>query len=198
MWVSSRHISPVAGFAFFFAPLDLPQAAAAEFMVAQAERMSVGADLERHLMQTDKLGRNSGPGACMTNRERFFAILAGQPVDRTPYFPDLSTWYVPRRTPAGQPQKYGPGELVPDGDIAFHRAEGELALPVRFRDWTYLDFYRRFDWGLPVHLYDWYGVEYDGAEETTVVEGRRRTRRWHCPPGSADAERAAGTARRAN
>jgi hypothetical protein len=31
-------------------------------------------------------------------------------------------------------------------------------MPERFRDWTYLDFYRNFDWGVPVHLYDWCGV----------------------------------------
>ena len=119
----------------------------------------------------------------MTNRERFFRVIAGQPVDRVPYFPDLSTWYVPRRTPAGQPLKYGAGELVPDADAGFHRQRGGLAMPERFRDWTYLDFYRNFDWGVPVHLYDWYGVEYDGAEEKSVTDGRIRTRRWRCPKG---------------
>jgi len=118
-----------------------------------------------------------------THRQRFFDILDGKPVDRVPYFPDLSTWYVPRRTPRGELQKYGAGELVPDSDVAFHRATGEILMPEQFRDWTYLDFYRRFDWGVPVHLYDWYDKEYDGAEETTVVEGVQKIRRWRCPEG---------------
>ncbi len=119
----------------------------------------------------------------MTNRERFFATAEGRMPDRVPYFPDLSTWYVPRRTPAGAPHTYNAGELIPDADEAFHHQSGALPMPAWCRDWTYLDFYRRFDWGVPVHLYDWYAVEYDGAEETVAVEATRKTRRWRAPEG---------------
>ncbi|MEI8078634.1 MAG: uroporphyrinogen decarboxylase family protein [bacterium] len=124
----------------------------------------------------------------MTYREQFFAVLAGRDCGRVPFFPDLTDWYVAMRTPPGGTPKYGPGEMIPDRDTAFHRDYGSPAMPAEFRAWTYLDFYRHFDWGVPVHLYDWYTVEYDGAEETTTVTGDRKIRRWRAPEGELTME----------
>ena len=45
----------------------------------------------------------------MTHRERFFALLDGKDIDRTPFFPDVTNWYDARRVPPGSPQKYGAG-----------------------------------------------------------------------------------------
>jgi hypothetical protein len=42
----------------------------------------------------------------MTHRERVFALLEGRPVDRLPFYPDISDWYKARRTPPGEPQRY--------------------------------------------------------------------------------------------
>lgn len=124
------------------------------------------------------------PEANASARRRFFQSLEGDVTGGVPYFPDLSTWYMPRRTPLGAPQRYGAGALIPDADEAFHRTAGYLPMPERFREWTYLDFYRNFNWGVPVHLYDWYTVEYDGAEVDTDTEGCLRTTRYRCPEGS--------------
>ena len=45
----------------------------------------------------------------MTNRERFFATVAGQAVDRPAFFPDITNWYAARKTPPGQPRRHGSG-----------------------------------------------------------------------------------------
>jgi len=37
----------------------------------------------------------------MTHRERFFAVLEGRPVDRVPFFPDITDWYKAQRTTKG-------------------------------------------------------------------------------------------------
>ena len=122
-----------------------------------------------------------------SNRQRFFNVLEGRPVDRLPFFPDISSWYVAMRRLPGEPERYGPGCLIPDGDVEFHRRPG--AMPAPYREWTCLDFYRRLDWGLPVHIYDWYEPEYDGVDDTTVREGDRLIRTWRCAAGELRAVR---------
>jgi hypothetical protein len=83
----------------------------------------------------------------MTNRERFFRALEGRPVDRAPFFPDITTRYQASRL-------------------------------------TFLDFYRGFDWGLPVHMYDWFEERYGGGVEKVVAtEGRERNVTWRTPRG---------------
>ena len=110
----------------------------------------------------------------MTHRERFFALLAGESIDRPPFFPDITNWYVARRTPPGEPRPYASGQFIPD-DAPLHRVDADM--PPEFREFTLLDFYRRFDWGLPVHIYNWCRTEYDGVERTVRVEGGRRITR---------------------
>ena len=112
----------------------------------------------------------------MTHRERFFALLDGQPVDRLPFFPDISDWYKARRTPPGEPQKYLTGALIPDG-IDFHEVQHDM--PPEWASWSYLDFYRNFDWGLPVHIYNWYKSKANGyTVEISKTKGSRIDG-WH-------------------
>ena len=53
-------------------------------------------------------------------------------------------------------------------------------------DFTYLDFYRRHDWGLPAHIYDWYEVRYAGVQKEVRHEGDRRRTRLACPLGEVE------------
>ena len=117
----------------------------------------------------------------MTHAERFFAVLEGKPADRTPFFPDITTWYVLTRIPLGEEQPFWPGQYIPD-DNPFHerpsRLDGSLGRL------TFVDFYRQYDWGLPCHMYDWYDEEYFGGVEKDVrTEGKRRTVTFHTPKG---------------
>jgi len=119
----------------------------------------------------------------MTHRERFFALLAGEAIDRPAFFPDVSDWYAAARTPPGEPRLSGSGQLIGDDD-PMHAYAGSM--PQRFAGWTYLDFYRNLDWGLPVHIYDWFEEDYDDAEATVTVEGSRRIRRLRCAAGELE------------
>ena len=117
----------------------------------------------------------------MNQRERFFALLDGKPLDKAPFFPDATNWYDSQRVPKGSPQKYSCGAFIPDDD-PYHSNKGTM--PEEYTDWTFLDFYRNFGWGLPVHLYGWYKTEYEGdVEITSKVEGNRNTTIMHTPKG---------------
>jgi uroporphyrinogen-III decarboxylase len=116
----------------------------------------------------------------MTHRERFFALLEGRPVDRLPFFPDISDWYKARRTPAGEPQHFLTGALIPDG-IDFHKVQRDM--PPEWASWSYLDFYRNYDWGLPVHIYDWYKTQGHGYTLELTETRRSRAEGWHSMHG---------------
>ena len=116
----------------------------------------------------------------MTHRERFFAILEGHTPDRPAFFPDITSWYMARRTPEGAIQTYPPGAFIPDSD-PLHKQPGDM--PSRFSEFTFLDFYKEFDWGLPVHIYDWYDVEYDGVDKHVTTEGDKQVTRLTCRKG---------------
>ncbi len=117
----------------------------------------------------------------MTRREEFFSILEGKTVARAPFFPDITTWYVLTRLPLGEEQPFWPGQYIPDASD-FHdrpsRLEGELGRL------TFVDFYRRYGWGLPVHLYGWCEEALVGSVEKEVrTAGRHRTITFHTPRG---------------
>jgi hypothetical protein len=117
----------------------------------------------------------------VTPREHFFRILEGEGPDGVLFAPDITTWYMARRCPPGRPHPFGPGELIPD-DHPIHEPPGTM--PPKFRDFTFLDFYRAFGWGCPVHLYGWCGEETTGGvEKTTTVEANRRVTRVVTPRG---------------
>jgi uroporphyrinogen-III decarboxylase len=116
----------------------------------------------------------------MTHRRRFFAVLEGRPTDRPALFPDISDWYAGMRTPPGQPRTFGCGDFLADDD-PLNKSAG--AMPKEFSSWTYLDFYRKLDWGLPVHIYGWLETHYDGVEQVRVEQGSRRITRLRCCKG---------------
>jgi hypothetical protein len=117
----------------------------------------------------------------MEPREHFFRVLNGEPVERAPFFPDISTWYQATRLGVGVEQPYFPGQYIPE-DSPLHalpsRLQGRLARL------TYRGFYREFGWGLPAHMYDWFEERYEGGVERIVAtEGRHRTVTWRTPRG---------------
>lgn len=116
----------------------------------------------------------------MTPRERYFALLEGRDLDRTPFFPDITTWYERHRSPAGSPQASFAGAFIPD-DAPLHNQPGTL--PERFARHTFLDIYREFDWGLPIHLYGWGGFEYNRCAVQDVKTDTHWTRTFHTPDG---------------
>jgi len=117
----------------------------------------------------------------VTRAEQFHAVLEGKTPDRPVFFPDITTWYVLTRIPLGEEQPFWPGQYIPN-DSPFHgrpsRLAGEMARL------TFVDFYRRFGWGLPCHLYDWYEEKLTpGVEKTVLTEGRHRTVTFRTPKG---------------
>jgi hypothetical protein len=117
----------------------------------------------------------------VTHAERFFSVLEGKTADRTPFFPDITSWYVLTRIPLGQEQPFWPGQYIPD-DSGFNDLPSRLPAPLG--GLSFVDFYRRFDWGLPCHMYDWYEERYTGGVEKVVhTDGRDRTVTYHTPRG---------------
>ncbi|MCL2751379.1 MAG: hypothetical protein FWE62_01340 [Firmicutes bacterium] len=117
----------------------------------------------------------------MTNRQRFFNILEGKPADRAPYFPDISLWYEYTRKGFGEEQLFGPGVYIPDG-LEFHKRESRLT--GKHANFTFLDYYREYDWGLPVHIYDWSEAFYTGGiERTCERRGKYDVQTFKTPKG---------------
>ena len=117
----------------------------------------------------------------MTQRERFFAVLEGRAADRVPFFPDITDWYKARRTPTGEPQRYATGQFIVDDD-PFHRQQVDM--PVAYRDFTLLDFYRHFDWGCPIHAYEALSQHSEAVRVRTQVEGKFQHRFIETPHGT--------------
>ncbi|GAG72403.1 unnamed protein product, partial [marine sediment metagenome] len=118
----------------------------------------------------------------MNWREGFFNLISGRKVDQLLFFPDITDWYNARRTPPGQPH-FGPGEFIPDSD-PIHKENVDM--PKEYQDFTLLDFYKNFDWGLPVHLYNWYDTEYEGVEKKILQNEKKRIIQYICPAGELE------------
>lgn len=118
-----------------------------------------------------------------THRQRWFALLEGKQTDKLPFFPDISDWYKARRQPPNEPQVYNTGALIPD-DSALHR--NQVDMPSGFTSWSYLDFYRNFDWGLPVHIYhtDWLKEHHDGYQYSKEANPEGFIQIWETPHGT--------------
>jgi uroporphyrinogen-III decarboxylase len=119
----------------------------------------------------------------MTNRERFFAVMENETPDRVPFFPDITDWYKARRTGKGEPQRFATGQIIFDDD-SFHSEQVDM--PARFRDFTLLDFHRRFDWGCPIHAYQALSVQHEGVTIREHREGRERRQVIETPCGALD------------
>lgn len=117
-----------------------------------------------------------------TLRERFFNRLEGTDDLPALFVPDLSSWYQAHRidVTGGKPQKYGPGELIPEGD-PLHELPGTM--PPEYRHLTHLGLHRELSLPIPVHNYHWLDVTYDGVEYSSTVEGVERTDTWLTPHG---------------
>jgi hypothetical protein len=119
----------------------------------------------------------------VTRREAFFAAVngTGGAGGRAPFFPDITSWYMLTRVPLGQEQPYWPGQYIPD-DSPIHDLPSRLSGALG--ELTFVDFYRRHGWGLPVHVYDWYDEEHcGGVEKDSCTDGRHRTVTFHTPRG---------------
>ena len=115
------------------------------------------------------------------HRAHFFSILAGEQPENMPFYPDITDWYIGRRTPPGQPRRFGPGEFIPD-DADIHQVPGTIPDP--YRDLTLFDFYRQFDWGFHVHIGGWYDTTYAGDVRTeSWNDGQKRYFRLITPKG---------------
>lgn len=117
----------------------------------------------------------------MTHRERFFAVLEGTPVDRVPFFPDITDWYKAQRTTKGERQRFSPGQFIPDDD-PFHGHLGDM--PERFGEFTLLEFYRRFDWGCPIHAYEGISAKHEGVKVRVERQETRREQWIETPAGT--------------
>lgn len=103
----------------------------------------------------------------MNSRKRFFNLLNNKKIDRVPFFPDIASWYEYTRKKPGEKETFGPGSYIPD-NINFHQRESRLSK--QFAKMTFMDYYREFDWGLPVHIDGWYKYDYFGDVEKKVKE----------------------------
>jgi uroporphyrinogen-III decarboxylase len=117
----------------------------------------------------------------MAPRDRFFAVMENRPADRLPFFPDITDWYIARRTPRGERQPFATGQMIFDDDPIHRR---QVAMPERFRDFTLLDFYREFDWGCPIHAYEAIVAERDAIAVHTEHDGQRRHQTIETPEGA--------------
>lgn len=119
----------------------------------------------------------------MSHRELFFGLLSGQKLDRVPFFPDITDWYKARRTLPGQPQRFKTGEFI-SGNDPFHQENVDM--PDEYSQFTLLDFYKHYDWGLPVHIYHWYDVEYDNVDRYEKTAASKRITQFVCPTGKIE------------
>ena len=124
----------------------------------------------------------SASAATASHRDRFFAILEGRRPRDIPFIPDITDWYIANRTPPGEPRAYSPGQFISD-DAPLHRCRGTI--PEAYKDFTLLDFHRRFNWGFHAHIYDWCRKTFvDGVEQIVETRGRTRTTALRTPRGT--------------
>ena len=95
-----------------------------------------------------------------THKQLALDVLRGNRPQTIPFFPDISEWYKDKRLDIRHSHKVPTGSFISD-EMDFHKNAGKM--PDEFAGWTYLDFYRNFDWGLPVHIYDWCNFEYNNC-----------------------------------
>ncbi|MCX5777045.1 MAG: hypothetical protein NTX32_05400 [Candidatus Firestonebacteria bacterium] len=116
----------------------------------------------------------------MSNRKLFLDLLAGKPVEKLLFFPDITVWYQAHRVPQGAIQKFAPGALIPDAD-PIHKLSGNM--PDKFKNYTFLDFYRKYGWGCPLHLYKWYDKEYNNISYNVVLSAGEKVTTLVTPLG---------------
>ena len=116
----------------------------------------------------------------MTNKELALNILNGNKENIIPFFPDISDWYKVKRLPKEQVEQIPTGSFISD-DLSFH--QNDFGMPDEFKDWTYLDFYRNINWGLPVHIYDWCDFSYNNCVQSTERKNDKIIQTFKTPLG---------------
>jgi hypothetical protein len=117
----------------------------------------------------------------MNHRELFLSVLAGKNPGRIPFFPDITDWYGAMRSEPGQPLAGGAGAFMSDSHPA-HKVRGRM--PAKYKDFTLMDFYRKFDWGFPVHHYGWCKRELTGdVKSVATTTGNEQITRLQTPKG---------------
>ena len=128
----------------------------------------------------------------MNQKELFYRFIKGELGNEVPFFPDITDWYKARRTPPGELQEYPTGAFIPDDD-PFHKVKVDM--PEEYADFTLLDFYRHFDWGLQVKIYycyepaykdGWYELEFDGVEIQSETLSKKHISRFICKLGTLE------------
>jgi len=117
-----------------------------------------------------------------TLRRRFFNRLENRDDAPALFAPDISMWYQAHRIDLtqGRPQKYGPGELIPDDD-PMHALRGTM--PEKYRHLTHTGLHKALGAALPVHNYHWLDVSWDGVDHATESRGAESVERWRTPHG---------------
>ena len=120
----------------------------------------------------------------MTHRERFFRLFDNPGGKYVPFFPDITDWYMAQRIEPGEPYPYSPGQYIPAASPLHRR---NRALPEELAGLNFLQIYQKYDWGLPVHIYDWFECEYSPpVRYEEKIEGKRRVRRLVTPGGELE------------
>ena len=118
----------------------------------------------------------------MTNhRKLLFDVLEGRKPSQTPFFPDITDWYIGRHRLEGQALGYAPGGFIFDNDPIHSRPH---TMPAAFNGMTLFDIYKKYDWGFFAHLYGWCRKVYAGGVSVeTKTEGDRQYSRLKTPKG---------------
>ena len=112
----------------------------------------------------------------LSKRELFFATLEGKNPEEILFVPDITDWYLDKRTPKNEPKRYTVGAYIPD-EAPINAVRGTM--PEKFENFTFLDFYKEFNWGLHSHVYDFIDVEYVNDVEYSMTEtlGKQKSER---------------------
>ncbi|MCK4886852.1 MAG: hypothetical protein KAS96_05645 [Planctomycetes bacterium] len=118
----------------------------------------------------------------MTPKQIAMNILTGKKTDKNLFSPDISEWYKDKRLKdITQSHKIPTGCLISD-NMEINKNPGTM--PKEFADWTYLDFYRNFNWGLHVHIYDWCRFEYENCTLNQHITDKQITKEFKTPIGT--------------
>ena len=120
----------------------------------------------------------------MTQRERFFRLFENTAEQYVPFFPDITDWYMAARISPGEPYPYEPGQFIP-ASSAIHKRKGSI--PSELAGLNLLEIYRKYDWGFPVHIYNWFEFKYSGpVRYEEKIQGKIKLRRFRTPKGDLE------------
>jgi hypothetical protein len=138
---------------------------------------------ESFLGESNELLKNEQDPLHNNRREQFFNLIRGENDHPMIFFPDITDWYISQKTSQGEPRILNAGEFISDAH-PINKIEGNI--PKKYKKFSFLDFYRKFAWGLPVHIYDWYDTAYKDARIKKIVKQNKKERKtiFHTPKGT--------------